>query len=112
MSEFLLGAAFFLLITVAGGLVRVVLGPDQADKMMAAQLLSSGGIAILLIVGVGLQLEGAIDVALVVALLAAFAAVAFVKGTSQAGTGDPEAVGVDQLTTLRQDAPQGRPDSP
>lgn len=97
MTDFLLGAALFLLVTVATGLVRVVLGPHPADKMMAAQLLSSGGIAVLLLVGVALDLTGAVDVALVVALLAAFAAVAFVKGTSVSGAGDPEMLPPDTL---------------
>jgi multicomponent Na+:H+ antiporter subunit F len=46
--------------------------------MMAAQLLGSGGIAVLLL-SAGGGLPAAADVALILALLAAFASVAFVK---------------------------------
>ena len=48
MTEFLLAAAGFVLAMVALGLVRVLRGPGDADRMMAAQLLGSGGIAALL----------------------------------------------------------------
>lgn len=46
--------------------------------MMAAQLLGTGGIAVLLLAA-GSGLPAAADVALTLALLAAFASVAFVK---------------------------------
>ena len=51
MDEFLLSAAAFVLLMVALGLVRVARGPGYADRMMAAQLLGTGGIAALLLVG-------------------------------------------------------------
>jgi multicomponent Na+:H+ antiporter subunit F len=79
MREFLLCAAIFVLATVALGLVRVLRGPDDADRMMAAQLLGTGGMAVLLL-SAGGGLSAAADVALVLSLLAAFASVAFVKG--------------------------------
>lgn len=78
MREFLLCAAAFVLAMVALGLVRILRGPDDADRMMAAQLLGSGGIAVLLL-SAGGGLPAAADVALILALLAAFASVAFVK---------------------------------
>ena len=78
MREFLLCAAGFVLAMVALGLVRILRGPDDADRMMAAQLLGSGGIAVLLL-SAGGGLPAAADVALILALLAAFASVAFVK---------------------------------
>jgi multicomponent Na+:H+ antiporter subunit F len=78
MREFLLCAAAFVLAMVALGLVRILHGPDDADRMMAAQLLGSGGIAVLLL-SAGGGLPAAVDVALILALLAAFASVAFVK---------------------------------
>jgi multicomponent Na+:H+ antiporter subunit F len=40
--------ALLLLVSMAAGLVRVVIGPSPADRMMAAQLLGTSGIAILL----------------------------------------------------------------
>ena len=78
MREFLLCAAGFVLAMVALGLVRILRGPDDADRMMAAQLLGSGGIAVLLL-SAGGGLPAAADVALILALLAAFASVVFVK---------------------------------
>jgi multicomponent Na+:H+ antiporter subunit F len=78
MREFLLCTAIFVLATVALGLVRVLRGPDDADRMMAAQLLGTGGMAVLLL-SAGGGLSAAADVALVLSLLAAFASVAFVK---------------------------------
>jgi multicomponent Na+:H+ antiporter subunit F len=78
MREFLLGTAGFVLLMVALGLVRILRGPTHADRMMAAQLLGTGGIAVLLLAA-GSGLPAAADVALILALLAAFASVAFVK---------------------------------
>ena len=79
MAEFLLGAAGFVLLTVAIGLVRVLGGPENVDRTMAAQLLGTGGIAALLLVAAATGVRGAEDVALGLALLAAFVSVAFVN---------------------------------
>lgn len=83
MSEFLLATAGFVLLTVAVGLWRILRGPDDVDRTLATQLLGTGGIAVLLLVAAGTGADGAEDVALGLALLAAFASVAFV--TSLAG---------------------------
>ena len=80
MAEFLLAAAGFVLAMVALGLVRILRGPGDADRIMAAQLLGTGGIATLLLLAKAMSLPAAVDVALVLALLAAFVTVAFVKG--------------------------------
>ena len=94
MAEFLLAAASFLLATVALGMVRIVRGPADADRMMAAQLLGTGGVAVLLLVGAAEVVPAAVDVALTLALLAAFASVAFVKGaTPPVSDADKEAGG-------------------
>jgi len=79
MTEFLLGASAFILAMVALGLVRILRGPADADRMMAAQLLGTGGIAAVLLLGTAAGEGAAIDVALTLALLAAFASYAFVK---------------------------------
>ncbi len=88
MAEFLLAAAAFLLLTVAGGLVRVLRGPGDAERMMAAQLLGTGGIAALLLLGVASGQSAGLDVALTLALLAAFAGFAFVKAQGLAAQDD------------------------
>ena len=79
MTEFLFGASAFVLAMVALGLIRILRGPGDADRMMAAQLLGTGGIAALLLLGVATREAAIADVALTVAVLAAFASIAFVK---------------------------------
>ena len=79
MTEFLLAATGFVLAMVALGLTRILRGPGDADRMMAAQLLGTGGIAALLLLGAATGEGAAVDVALTLALLAAFASIAFVK---------------------------------
>jgi multicomponent Na+:H+ antiporter subunit F len=83
MSTFLLGTAAFVLATVALGLIRILRGPADADRMLAAQLLGTGGVASLLLVGVATGAPALGDLALILALLAAFAAVAFVAGVRE-----------------------------
>jgi multicomponent Na+:H+ antiporter subunit F len=63
--------------------VRIVRGPADADRMMSAQLLGTGGVAVLLLVGAAEVVPAAVDVALTLALLAAFASVAFVKSATR-----------------------------
>jgi len=92
MTEFLLAAAGFILLTVAVGLVRILAGPANVDRTMAAQLLGTGGISVLLLVAAATGARGAADVALGLALLAAFAAVAFVNSASPSRDDDPEQV--------------------
>lgn len=78
MPEWSLGVAFFLLLNIIAGLWRVLRGPMPADSMLAAQLFGTTGVAILLLLAppLGAALR---DVALVFALLAAVATVAFVQ---------------------------------
>jgi len=83
MADFLLGAAGFVVAMVAVGLVRILRGPGDAERIMAAQLLGTGGIAALLLMSEAMSLPAAVDVALVLALLAAFVSIAFVKGASR-----------------------------
>ena len=80
MTDFLLAAALFVLGTVALGLIRILRGPEDADRMLAAQLLGTGGVASLLLLGVANGVNAVGDLALLLALLAAFASVAFVTG--------------------------------
>jgi multicomponent Na+:H+ antiporter subunit F len=89
MAESLFAAASFVLAMVALGLVRILRGPSVADRIMAAQLLGTGGIAALLLIGAATAMPAVTDLALSLALLAAFASVAFVNGI--ADPDDPEA---------------------
>ena len=90
IPDFLLAAAVFVLAMVALGLVRILRGPTDADRMMATQLFGTGGIAALLLLGVAMEVKAVLDVALTLALLAAFASVAFVQSASRSDGDDPK----------------------
>lgn len=94
MSSFLLVSAILVLASIAIGLVRILYSRQAADCMMAAQLVGTGGIAVLLLVAVATETAPTGDVALMLALLAAFASVAFVGGMR--GTGSKAAEGADK----------------
>jgi multicomponent Na+:H+ antiporter subunit F len=79
MTEFLTVALGFILAILAVGLVRILRGPGDADRMMAAQLIGTSGIAALLLLGTVSGVSAAVDVALTLSLLAAFTSIAFVK---------------------------------
>ena len=78
-----------MLVTVALGLIRVLRGPEDADRRLAAQLLGTGGVASLLLLGVANGVNAVGDLALLLALLAAFASVAFVTGAKRPGPAAP-----------------------
>lgn len=85
---YFLWIALFILVSIALGLVRVMRGPTQADRMLTAQLFGTGGVAVLLILAQAMRLPSLVDVALVYALLAAITMVVFVK--RQWAAGEPE----------------------
>jgi multicomponent Na+:H+ antiporter subunit F len=82
MTSFLFGAAAFVLTMVALGLVAILRRTSEVDRMMAAQLLGTGGVAVLLLLAAATETPPIVDVALLLALFAAFAAVAFVRSAS------------------------------
>jgi multicomponent Na+:H+ antiporter subunit F len=90
MTEFLFAAATVVLVMVALGLMRILRGPGDADRLMAVNLLGTGGIATLLLLGAAVGIDSVVDVALTLALLAAFATIAFVKASAPASTDDGE----------------------
>ncbi|MFG1427648.1 monovalent cation/H+ antiporter complex subunit F [Roseixanthobacter glucoisosaccharinicivorans] len=77
MAETFLGFAAVLLAFAAAALIRLWRSPGAADQMMAVQLLGSVGVAVLLLLFAGTGTPAILDVALLLALLAAFAAAAF-----------------------------------
>jgi len=78
MAELYVGVAAFLLLNILVGLIRVLRGPTPADRMLAAQLFGTTGVAILLLLSQALAVPAIVDVALVLALLGAVATVVFV----------------------------------
>ncbi len=79
MSEFFIAIALFLLVNIVAGLVRIVRGPSLGDRMLALQLFGTTGVAILLLLAESFNEPPLRDVALVFALLAVLAMVAYVK---------------------------------
>jgi multicomponent Na+:H+ antiporter subunit F len=93
MTTFFYASALFILLNIAASLYRILAGPSREDRMMGGQLIGTGGVAVLVLLSMVQRQEGVLDVALLLALLAAFAAVGFVKSVSAEGCGDPEAEG-------------------
>ena len=79
MNVFLAGTAVFLLANLGAGMIRVIRGPSPADRMLAAQLFGTTGVAVLLLLAEASDEPALRDVALVFALLAVVVSVAFVK---------------------------------
>lgn len=79
MTTAYLVLASLLLLTLIAGLFRILAGPTPADRMLAGQLFGSAGVAVLLLLGRAFHADAFYDVALVFALLAAVAVVAFVR---------------------------------
>ena len=80
MPSLYLGLACFLLLTMIVGLIRVFRGPDQEDRVVAVQLFGTTGVAILLLLAEAVAVPAIRNVALIFALLAVLAVVAFVRG--------------------------------
>ncbi len=79
MNTLFFAVAVFILATLSLSLVRVIRGPRPADRMMVAQLFGTTAVAMLVLLAQALAQPGLRNVALVFAILAAVAAVAFVK---------------------------------
>ena len=79
MNDAHLLAAAVLLATVTAGLIRVMSGRGRIERLLALQLLGTTGVAVVLLLAEGMALPGLRDLALVLGLLAATVAVAFVR---------------------------------
>lgn len=77
MTELFLLTLFGLMLSLALGLVRILRGPRVADRMLAAQLIATTGVGLLLLLHPLLGVPALLDVALVLALLAAVSVAAF-----------------------------------
>jgi multicomponent Na+:H+ antiporter subunit F len=75
----LLGCLVILLITLAVGLARALRGPSLADSLTSILLLGTGGVASLFLLALLLSAPALLDVALLLALLAAVAAAAITR---------------------------------
>jgi multicomponent Na+:H+ antiporter subunit F len=74
--------AVFLMINLLAALIRAARGPTGADRMLAALLFGTTGVGVLLLLAHaegGRAMTPLVDVALVLALLAAIAGLAFAR---------------------------------
>ena len=78
MDTLFAAVALFLLLNLAAGLIRVVRGPTDNDRMLAVLLFGSTTVAVLLVLAEGMSLPALRDVALLFVLLATILSVAFV----------------------------------
>ncbi len=72
MNAFLLGCAAVLALALAFGLVRLARGPDAVDRLAAAQLVGTNGVAVVLVLA---EVTGDATLRLVALLLALLGAV-------------------------------------
>ena len=77
MTELFILSALGLMLSLFLGLLRVLHGPGAGDRMLARQLIGTAGVGILLLLNVLLNQPALLDVALLLALLAAVTAAAF-----------------------------------
>jgi len=71
--------AVFLLANLLVALLRVARGPTPADRLLAALLFGTTGVAILLLLAFDTASAALLDIALVFALLAAISGAAFAQ---------------------------------
>lgn len=85
MDPVLTALAAFIMLTALLGIWRIERGPTGADRMLAAMLFGTTGVALALVLAEAIGRGGLLDAALVFALLGALTAVAFVKRAWGAG---------------------------
>jgi multicomponent Na+:H+ antiporter subunit F len=81
MTTYYWWLALILLCAMAVGLVRVIIGPKPADRMLGLQLFGTTGVGVLLLLGAAMDDESLRNVALAFVLLALLALIAFVERT-------------------------------
>jgi multicomponent Na+:H+ antiporter subunit F len=89
MVESLTAAALLILLASAAGLAAVLRSRVAIERMMAVQLLGTGGAAALLLLGSASDAPALADVALLLVLLSAFSCAAFTLGDREPATEEP-----------------------
>ncbi|MCG7867462.1 MAG: hypothetical protein B6D70_08445 [gamma proteobacterium symbiont of Stewartia floridana] len=82
LDSLLLLALILLLLSLVLGMVRALKGPTLEDRLLSILLLGTGGVAVLLLLSVSMQLTALLDVGLVLVLLAAVVAAAMTRRES------------------------------
>lgn len=83
MNFFYIIVVAVLLLCLIVGLIRVLVGPDNANRMLAAQLFGTIGTTIVIVLSVLQNNEVITNVALVFTLLASITVIAFLKLAEQ-----------------------------
>lgn len=81
MNALMQSIALFLLANLLIALVAAARGPTPADRMLVALLFGTGGTAILALLALSGGVMALVDVAVVLALLAAIGGIAFSQRT-------------------------------
>lgn len=84
MTGFELPVALFLLVNLLAALFAVARGPTAADRMLVALLFGTSGVGILVLLAHAGGGGALVDVALIIALLAAISGIAFARRAWQA----------------------------
>ncbi len=79
MTTLYLIVATALLFTLGGGMYQVFRGPTPGDRILVIQLFGTAAVAVLILIAQAKNATALVDVALVLALLAAITIVAFVR---------------------------------
>lgn len=87
MPDVFMLAAVLLLATLCVALLRALRGPGRIDRIMAAQLVGTGGVGVALVLGAARNDPSMLDAALIGTLLASIAVSAYVCGSA---VGQPE----------------------
>ena len=77
MTTLVLAVALFLLANLVVALIVAARGPTSADRMLMALLIGTTGTGVLALLAQAMHLPALVDVALVLALLAAIGGIAF-----------------------------------
>lgn len=88
MIPFLVALALMLILLLA--FVRVFRGPSAEDRLLGIQSFSTIGTAIIILLSQSSPLQGLLDVALILAMLAAVTVITFTRILPGAGSFDPE----------------------
>ena len=81
MTMFYLVIALVLLVSLGGGMYQVARGPTPGDRFLVIQLFGTTAVAVLILMGEAMHDPALVDIALVLALLAAITMVAFARRT-------------------------------
>ncbi|MBS7707609.1 monovalent cation/H+ antiporter complex subunit F [Chelatococcus asaccharovorans] len=90
MADVFTAAALAILAATAFGLFRVLRSRIAVERMMAVQLLGTGGVAALLLLGAASGVAATSDAALLLMLFAAFSCAAFTRGEEDTPDEDPQ----------------------